>query len=186
MAQTGWQRTLSRSAQDQTTMGTSVNVELGRSVGVSENEDIGGRGQGAGRRTQGRRAQAPQKMQSTSGRVGAGVGFSSRDTGSTSEAAGSTLDIVNYEVRDSIAAAERAAARSSNPEATFSGELSSRILGNEGMRNRYLQDADDGRATFDVTGPLTSLEQNSVLAKGSFSTDIEGSPGDGDSSFKKR
>ncbi|WP_336972870.1 conjugal transfer protein TraG N-terminal domain-containing protein [Sphingobium aromaticiconvertens] len=186
MAQTGWQRTLSRSAQDQTTMGTSVNVELGRSVGVSENEDIGERGQGAGRKTQGRRAQAPQKMQSTSGRVGAGVGFSSRDTSSTSEAAGSTLDIVNYDVRESIAAAERAAARSSDPEAAFSRELSNRVLGDEGIRNRYLQDADSGRATFDITGPLTSLEQNSVLAKGSFSTDIEGSPGDGDSSFKKR
>ena len=54
------------------------------------------------------------------------------------------------------------------------------------MRNRYLQDADNGRATFDITGPLTSLEQNSVLSKGSFSTDIAGSPGDGDSKFKKR
>jgi conjugal transfer mating pair stabilization protein TraG len=54
------------------------------------------------------------------------------------------------------------------------------------MRNRYLHDADAGRATFDVTGPLTSIEQNSVLKSGRFSTDIDGSPGDGDSSFKKR
>lgn len=96
------------------------------------------------------------------------------------------MDIVNYEVRESIAVAERAAARSENPAAAFSRTLSDRILGPEGMRNRYLQDADDGRATFDATGPLTSLEQNSVLSKGSFSTDIKGSPGDGDSSFKKR
>src|SRR3546814_10542245 len=108
------------------------------------------------------------------------------DTGSTSESAQSSLDIVNYDVRESIAAAERAAARSSDPAATFSREMSNRILGNDGIRNRYLQDADNGRATFDITGPLTSLEQNSVLAKGSFSTDIQGSPGDGDSTFKKR
>ena len=186
MAQTGWQRTLTRAAQDQTTMGTSVNLELGSSVGVTENEDIGGRAPGTGRRTQGRRAQGSQKAQSTSGRVGAGVGFNSRDTGSTSEPAGSTLDIVIYDVRESIAAAERAAARSNDPTTTFSRELSNRILGGEGLRNRYLQDADDGRATFDITGPLTSVEQNSVLSRGSFSTDIKGSLGDGDSSFKKR
>src|SRR3546814_19885517 len=86
----------------------------------------------------------------------------------------------------SIAAAERAAARSSDPAATFSREMSNRILGNDGIRNRYLQDADNGRATFDITGPLTSLEQNSVLAQGSFSTDIQGSPGYGDSNFMKR
>ena len=96
------------------------------------------------------------------------------------------MDIVNYDVRESIAAAERAAARSRDPGAAFSHALSDRILGPEGMRNRYLQDADDGRATFDITGPLTSLEQNAVLSKGSFSTDIKGSPGDGDSTFKKR
>src|SRR3546814_12229511 len=47
---------------------------------------------------------------------------------------------VNYDVRESIAAAERAAARSSDPAATFSRELSNRVLGSEGMRNRYLQD----------------------------------------------
>ncbi|NKJ45090.1 hypothetical protein FHW94_004600 [Novosphingobium sp. SG720] len=106
--------------------------------------------------------------------------------GSTTEHAQSTIDIVNYDVRESIAAAERAATRSDNPAATFSRTLSDRILGPEGMRNRYLQNADDGRATFDITGPLTSLEQNSVLSKGSFSTDLKGSLGDGDSSFKKR
>ena len=65
-------------------------------------------------------------------------------------------------------------------------ELSDRILGPDGMRNRYLQDADSGRATFDITGPLTSIEQNSVLKSGRFSTDVDGSAGDGDSSFKTR
>jgi conjugal transfer mating pair stabilization protein TraG len=54
------------------------------------------------------------------------------------------------------------------------------------MRNRYLHDADAGRATFDITGPFTSIEQNSVLKNGRFSTDVDGSLGDGDSSFKKR
>ena len=89
-------------------------------------------------------------------------------------------------MREAIATAERAAARSTNPEAAFSRELSERILGPNGMRNRYLQDADSGRATFDITGPLTSVEQNAVLNSGRFSTDIDGSAGDGDSSFKKR
>ena len=88
--------------------------------------------------------------------------------------------------RSLAAAAERAAARSGSPEAAFSRELSERILGPNGMRNRYLQDADSGRATFDITGPLTSIEQNSVLKSGRFSTDLDNSPGDGDSSFKKR
>lgn len=54
------------------------------------------------------------------------------------------------------------------------------------MRNRYLGDADSGRETFDITGPLTSFEQSSVLKSGRFTTDVDGSPGDGDSSFKKR
>src|SRR3546814_3151564 len=83
------------------------------------------------------------------------------DTGSTSESAQSSLDIVNYDVRESIAAAERAAARSSDPAATFSREMSNRILGNDGIRNRYLQDADNGRATFDITGDRKSTRLNS-------------------------
>jgi conjugal transfer mating pair stabilization protein TraG len=186
MAQTGWQRTLSRSAQDQTTMGTNLGIDVGRSVGVSDIETSGGRGGTAGRGRQASRGPIERTDRTTTGQFGAKVGFESRDAGSTTEDAHSTMDIVNYDVRESIAAAERAAARSTNPAASFSRELSNRILGSEGMRNRYLQDADNGRATFDITGPLTSLEQNSVLAKGRFSTDIAGSPGDGDSSFKKR
>ncbi|WCP12049.1 hypothetical protein sphantq_00446 [Sphingobium sp. AntQ-1] len=186
MAQTGWQRSLSRLAQDQTTMGTNLGIDVGRDISVSDTETTGGRASSPGR---GRRAPpgpVEKTDRATVGRFGARVGFESHDTGSTSESAQSSLDIVNYDVRESIAAAERAAARSSDPAATFSRELSNRVLGSEGMRNRYLQDADNGRATFDITGPLTSLEQNSVLAKGSFSTDIQGSPGDSDSTFKKR
>jgi conjugal transfer mating pair stabilization protein TraG len=185
MTQTGWQRTLSRSAADQTTMGTTVGLEIGRTISTSDSETTSdstrtGKGQRRGP------AQATSKGRTIAGRFGGNIGFRSTDQGSTTETAQSTMDIMNYDVRESIAAAERAAARSSDPAATFSRELSNRILGNEGMRNRYLQDADNGRATFDITGPLTSLEQNSVLSKGSFSTDIAGSPGDGDSNFKKR
>lgn len=186
IAQTGWQRGLSRSAQDQVTMGTNVGGQLGGSVGVDKSEAAGGSGQPAGKGPQAGRGQSPQKSTSTSGRVGASLGYESRDVGIASENAQSSLDIVNYDVREAIAAAERAAARSSDPAATFSRELSDRILGPDGMRNRYLQDANSGRATFDATGPLTSVEQNSVLKSGAFSTDIDGSAGDGDSSFKKR
>ena len=89
-------------------------------------------------------------------------------------------------MRDAIAAAERAAARSPNPAETFSRELSNRVLGSDGLRNRYLGDADAGRATFDATGPITSIDQNAILKSGRFSLDVDGSPGDGDSSFKKR
>jgi conjugal transfer mating pair stabilization protein TraG len=103
-----------------------------------------------------------------------------------SENAQSTLDIVNYDVRGAIAAAERAAARSPDPAAAFSRELSNRVLGPEGLRNRYLGDADAGRGTFDVLAPITSMDQSSILKSGRFSLDKDGSPGDGDSTFKKR
>ncbi|WP_226998618.1 hypothetical protein [Tardibacter chloracetimidivorans] len=93
---------------------------------------------------------------------------------------------MNYDVREAIATAERAAARSSQPEHAFSNSLSDEILGRDGLRNRYLQDADAGRGTADITGPLTSIEQSSVLRSGSFSTDVRGSPFDGESSFKER
>lgn len=185
MSQTGWERSLSRSAQDQATMGTNLGINLGKSVTVSETESSGGRSATSSRGR--RRSDGPfeKKDQTKSGNFGANLGFESRDVGVLSENAQSTMDIVNYEVRNAIAASELAAARSRDPAASFSRELSSRILGNEGMRNRYLKDADNGRATFDVTGPLTSLEQNSVLAKGTFSTDVQGSAADGDSTFKK-
>ena len=186
IGQTGWHRSLSRAAQDQATMGTSIGAQLGGAVGVTESDAVGGRGRAAGGAQQPGKTQMPQKVTATSGRVGASLGLESRDIGSTSETAQSSIDIVNYDVRDAIAAAERAAARSGNPAATFSRELSNRILGPNGMRNRYLQDADSGRATFDITAPLTSLDQNSLLRNGRFSTDLDNSPGDGDSSFKRR
>jgi len=166
-------------------MGTTASIDAGREISVSESEGFGrGRSVGQGRRSPGQLS--PGTGRGAKERLGASVGFQSRDTGSTSENAQSILDIVNYDVRESIANAERAAARSNDPAAVFSHELSKRILGSDGMRNRYLEDADNGRTTFDVTAPLTSIDQNSVLTKGSLSVDIAGSPSDGDSSFKKR
>jgi conjugal transfer mating pair stabilization protein TraG len=186
IAQTGWQRGLSRSAQDQTTMGTNLSLEAGGGVSQSETGYSGDRGGPPQKGQQAAKGPSIQRARGASGRAGASVGFSSRDVGSTMETAQSSIDIVNYDVRNAIAAAERAAARSSDPAATFSRELSDRIVGPDGMRNRYLRDADSGRATFDITGPFTSLEQNSVLRTGRFSTDLDNSPGDGDSSFKRR
>jgi conjugal transfer mating pair stabilization protein TraG len=188
IGQTGWQRGLTRSAQDQVTMGTNVGLELGGGISNSETEaeTTGGRGKGPQKGQKGSQGPTVQQAHTTSGRVGANVGFTSRDVGISTENAQSSLDIVNHDVRNAIAAAERAAARSSRPEEAFSRELSERILGPTGMRNRYLHDADAGRATFDITGPFTSIEQNSVLKNGRFSTDVDGSLGDGDSSFKKR
>jgi len=167
-------------------MGTTIGAHVGGTISANESEATGGRGQPSGKGQQSNQSPITQKGRSTSGRVGGSLGFESRDVGTTSETAQSAIDIVNYDVRNAIAAAERAAARSGSPEAAFSRELSERILGPNGMRNRYLQDADSGRATFDITGPLTSIEQNSVLKSGRFSTDLDNSPGDGDSSFKKR
>lgn len=164
-------------------MGTTVGGDLGGSVGVAESEATGGRGQQG---QSGNKSQGPIKSQSTSGRVGASIGFRSQDQGIESETAQANLDIVNYDVRNAIAAAQRAAARSSDPSVTFSRELSNRILGPEGLRNRYLGDADAGRATFDATGPITSIDQNAILKSGRFSLDAENSPADGDSTFKKR
>ena len=43
IAQTGWQRGLSRSAQDQVTIGTSVGAHVGGSIDSQESEAIGGR-----------------------------------------------------------------------------------------------------------------------------------------------
>ena len=63
MAQTGWQRGLSRSAQDQTTMGTTIGAELGGVVGMSESEAIGGRGQAApGKGQQAGQAPGPARL----------------------------------------------------------------------------------------------------------------------------
>ena len=96
------------------------------------------------------------------------------------------MDIVNYDVRAAIAASERAASRSATPEAAFTQELNRRVLGPEGLRNRYLGQADSARGTADITAPMTSFEQSSILSKGRFTTDLANGPFDGDSTYKKR
>src|SRR3546814_6007352 len=70
----------------------------------------------------------------------------------------SSIDIVNHDVRNAIANAERAASMSRTPEAAFSSELGRAILGADGLRNRYLDQADAGRGPWDATAPFTSIE----------------------------
>ena len=173
MAQTGWTRSIERSAQDQNSIGT----EIGASVSAAANRSISGKGA--------ERSQKPSGN-AISGGVSGNLGFVSSDRGSTSETASAHLDIVNYDVREAIAAAERAATRSANPANTFAQELSRQVLGRNGLRNRYLEEGDAGRGTADITGPLTSIEQSSVLGTGRFSNDLANGPFDGDPSFKER
>jgi conjugal transfer mating pair stabilization protein TraG len=173
MAQTGWTRGLDRSAQDQATMGTTVDGSIsayanrgGQSAAAGSN-----RGQNAGSKGSG---------------AGGSIGFESADRGTTSETANAKLDIVNYDVREAIATAERAASRSSSPERAFTATLSDQLLGGSGLRNRYLEQADSARGTVDVMGPVTSIEQSSILNDGRFSDDLAHGPFDGDPSFKER
>ena len=114
------------------------------------------------------------------------MSISSQESGITSETASSQLNIVNYDVRQAIANAERHATRTTNPAAAFTDQLASEILGSEGLRNRYLGQADAGRGTTDINAPVTSLEQSSLLRNGRFSTDIGNGLFDGDPTFKKR
>lgn len=173
MAQTGWTRNIARRAEDSTTMGTDVGL------GVSASASRTGAGKAGG-------ADGKQSDGSVAGGAAGNLGFQSSDRGTTSETANANIDIVNYDVRGAIAAAERAAAKATNPTEAFSQELSRQVLGPSGLRNRYLEQADSGRGTADVTGPLTSIEQSSILRSGTFSTDLKNSPQDGDPSFKER
>ena len=169
MAQTGWERNISRSAQDQTAFGITVKGEVGGS-------SMSGPGRSSG----------PLSGRASAGSVTGSLGISSQEIGSTIERANSQLNIVNHDVRQAIANAEQAVARSSNPTAAFADQLSNEILGKEGMRNRYLGQADSRRSTFDLTAPLTSIEQASILNSGGLTNDLDKGPTDGDPSFKKR
>lgn len=180
MSQTGWQRTLSRSAQDQVSMGTSIGLEIGGSAGVSEGEVDHGRSRGSSSSSR------QQRRHETSGKMGANFGYKSLDVGTVSETAQSSLDIMNHDVRSVIAQAAKAAADTSRPEDTFAKALSVSILGEHGLRTRYINDVGAGRGTFDITGPLTSLEQSSILKSGGFSTDRQDSSDDGDDNAGKR
>lgn len=171
MIQTGWSRSINRTAADQTSMGTDVGASI--SASVSETAPTG--------------SSSPRgRSKSTGGGVSGSLGFQSTDRGTTSETAGASLDIVNYDVRQAIAAAERAASHSATPAKAFSEELGRQVLGDDGMRNRYLGQAASARGTADITGPVTSVEQSSLLGKGRFSNDLAKGPFDGDPAFTKR
>ncbi|MDB5575739.1 MAG: transfer protein [Bradyrhizobium sp.] len=176
ISQTGWQRSLSRSAEKQNSMGTTVDLGIGAgaSVVASAQGASGNRkgGSGGGRGSQGHASGA--------------LGFNSTETSRTNSSATATMDIVNYDVRNAIAASERAASRSSNPQRAFSEELGRQVLGPQGLRNRYLENADSGRGTFDYAAPLISREQSSVLSNGRLRGDRDHSSNDGDPSFKTR
>ncbi|CCA93224.1 MULTISPECIES: conjugal transfer protein TraG N-terminal domain-containing protein [Novosphingobium] len=173
MAQTGWTRNIARRAEDSTSMGT----DAGASISASASRAAPAKARpNAGK----------QSGSSVAGGAGVNLGFESSDRGTTSETANANIDIVNYDVREAIAAAERAASRSDSPADAFSRALSRQILGPSGLRNRYLEQADSGRGTADVTGPLTSIEQSSVLKTGRFSDDLANGPFDGDPTFKER
>jgi conjugal transfer mating pair stabilization protein TraG len=169
MVQSGWSRSISRSAAHQVSEGTEVGgqIEGGASrSGVAS----GTRGGTAGSR----------------GSASVRIGASSSDTGMAATDVKSTIDIVNYDVREAIARSEQIAAKSSHPEKAFSDELSLQILGPNGLRNRYLEQASSGRGLGDWSAPLTVREQQKLLESGRFSDDQDHSSLDGNSEFKTR
>ncbi|WP_404478775.1 conjugal transfer protein TraG N-terminal domain-containing protein [Novosphingobium sp. BL-52-GroH] len=168
MAQTGWSRTLSRSAEESNAMGTELNASISASAR---------RGKSSGNKGGGRN--------STEGGASGSLSFSSTDRGGTTESASAHLDIMNYDVRSAIAHAERDAAQSDNPAAAFTRSLSENIVGPNGLRNKYLRDADAGRGTADITSPLSTIEQGSILRSGRFSNDLDHGIFDGDPTFKE-
>lgn len=165
IVQTGWSRSLHRSASHQISNGSDVGGQIG--AGVSRG---GGSGKGAG----------------ASGSVGVQLGYSSRDIGTGTTEASASMDIVNYDVRNALAGAEKAASRSADPAAAFSSALSREILGSSGLRNRYLEQSDSGRGVRDLLAPITTGEQRTILDTGRFSGDLDRGPLDGDPEFKKR
>jgi len=173
MAQTGWQRSITRSAIDQNQMGTAIGGEISGSVAslVPGSARTGG---------------TPKRPPSATGSASGQLSITSSDTGTTSEAANAQLDVVNYDVRNAIAAAERISASARDPASAFTDELSRQVLGDTGLRNRYLEQSDSARGVVDITGPMTSIEQNAVLDSGRLSTDLKNGPFDGESDFKRR
>jgi conjugal transfer mating pair stabilization protein TraG len=176
MAQTGWQRSLSRSADKQNSMGTMVDLSLGGGV-------LAGSG---GQSSPDNKRASSGGNRGYQGRAGGSLGFNSTETSRTDSSATATMDIVNYDVRNAIAAAERTASKSDNPQRAFSEELGRQVLGPQGLRNRYLENADSGRSTFDYAAPIVSGEQSSVLNSGRLTGDRDHGGNDGDPSYKTR
>lgn len=172
MTQTGWQRSLSRSSGHQISQGLSVRGHMASGASMSEGTTIGSR--------------KGQPTRTTSGSAGMQIGINSNDQGISNTESRATIDVVNYDTRSAIANAERAASRSSNPSEAFAHELSRQILGPDGLRNKYLGDADAGRGVGDLLAPITSSEQRTILETGRFSGDREHGAWDGDPEYKKR
>lgn len=174
MAQTGWQRSLTRSADHTASMGTTISGAISGSASRSTSSSKM-RGPGNPRSSGG----------AVSGSVDGKVGIESADRGTTVEAAKTSLDIVNYEVRAAISAAERQAARSHQPAEAFARSIHDQIMSEDGLRSRYLNQANDGRGTVDLSAPITSAEQSSLMRKGRFLLDPSQGPGDGNSQTKE-
>src|SRR3546814_16166545 len=75
MAQTGSQRSLSRLAQEQPTMGTNLGIAVGRDVSVSDTETTGGRGNHPGRGRKSSRGPLDHTARTPAGRFAARIGI---------------------------------------------------------------------------------------------------------------
>jgi conjugal transfer mating pair stabilization protein TraG len=166
MVQTGWQRTLSRSEDHQISQTIEVGAQLGGSAQRGAPRS-GSRGSGVGS-------------------AGVQLGANSRDAGTATTTANASLDAMSYDVRGVIAQAGRSAAKSDNPEAAFAAELGRVVLGPDGLRNRYRDQADAGIGVGDILAPIVSSEQRSILDTGRFSGDRDGGRWDGNDGSRKR
>lgn len=164
MTQTGWRRSINRTAEDHSSFSVSVRGQL---TGSTETSQIS----------------QSKKVARSVGAVNGDLSVSSSESGTGTEVANANLDIVNYDVRQAIANSERSAAHSGLPHQAFATELSNQVLGKAGLRNRYLSDADGGRGTLDILSPVTSWEQSSLLSKGRPAFDPGDGPSDGDASY---
>jgi conjugal transfer mating pair stabilization protein TraG len=167
ITQTGWQRSINRTAEERNSFTTSLRGQLAGSTQTSH-------------------ATGMKKGTRTLGSVSGDLSVSSSESGTATEIANASLDTLNFDVRQAIANSERSAAHSDSPQQAFASELSEQILGKEGLRNRYLRDADGGRGTFDLLSPITSWEQSSLLSTGRHRLDPENGPSDSESAFKHR
>lgn len=170
MAQTGWQRGLSRAAAHQITAGSEVRGSITGSVN----------------RADGATEKSRRDQHAAVGRVSGELGLSSTDMGSANTEARASIDIVNFDVRSALSQAEQAAAKSQDPTVAFSAELSRQLLGPKGLRATYLNQANAGRGTFDLLSPITSFEQSTILRSGRFSGDRDRGSADEDSEAPKR